>query len=189
MKNLRDYAQRDDELFDVVDENDRVTSVAARAVVHRHNLRHRAVHAWVFNRKGKFFLQKRSMLKDTAPGKWDSSCSGHVNSGENYDEAVIRELEEELMLRPGLGSQLARLFKSEAQPETSWEFTQVYRLFDEGPFRLHPAEIESGDWFSPEDIDNNLNTNPDAYSPTFRHLWQLRPGEIISGEWPPVRLR
>ena len=61
-----------------------------RSVVHARGLRHRAVHVLVFNSAGELFLQKRSMTKDNDPGLWDSSCSGHVDAGETYDEAAVR---------------------------------------------------------------------------------------------------
>ena len=88
--------QSGDEIFDVVDENDVVTGQATRAEVHREKLLHRAIHIFAFNRKGDLFLQKRSHLKDTHAGQWDSSASGHLDSGEDYAEAAVRELEEEL---------------------------------------------------------------------------------------------
>ena len=68
------------ELFDVVDEHDRVIGVEPRGVVHARDLRHRAVHLFVFNAAGELFLQKRSAWKDRHPGKWDSSASGHLDT-------------------------------------------------------------------------------------------------------------
>ena len=88
-----------DEFFDVVDGRDTVVGRAARREVHARGLLHRAVHILVFDGAGRVFLQKRSMKKDIAPGLWDSSCSGHVDAGENYDAAAVRELAEELGLR------------------------------------------------------------------------------------------
>ena len=64
-----------EELFDVVDADDNVIGVGGRSKVHRERLFHRAVHVFVFNAKGELYLQKRSITKDTAPGKWVSSCS------------------------------------------------------------------------------------------------------------------
>ena len=69
-----------------------------RSEVHRLGLLHRAVHVLVFNSRGEIFLQKRSMTKDREPGKWDSSSSGHVDSGEDYDACAVRELREEIGL-------------------------------------------------------------------------------------------
>ena len=69
-----------DEIFDVVDEADEVVGTETRREVHRRKLLHRAVHILIYNSKGEIFLQKRSMSKDSCPGLWDSSASGHVDS-------------------------------------------------------------------------------------------------------------
>ena len=71
-----------EEYFDVVDLADRVIGRATRNEVHQKGLYHRAVHVLVFNSQGQLFLQKRSASKDTFPGKWDSSASGHLCAGE-----------------------------------------------------------------------------------------------------------
>ena len=80
-------AQHGDEVFCVVDAQDRVIGSESRDRVHVNNLRHRAVHVLVFNQRGEVFLQRRSIWKDTHPGKWDSSTAGHVDAGESYEEA------------------------------------------------------------------------------------------------------
>ena len=85
-----------DELFDIVDSQDRVIGQRYRSEVHQLSLRHRSVHLFVFNTESELFLQKRSMRKDSSPGKWDSSASGHVDDSEDYDSCVVREAKEEL---------------------------------------------------------------------------------------------
>src|SRR5579872_4336084 len=109
-----------DEIFDIVNERDEVIGQAPRREVHARGLWHRAIHVLVFNSRGEIFLQKRSMTKDTAKGKWDSSSSGHVDAGEDYDTCAVRELREEIGLR--VNQTPERLFKIEARPETGWEF-------------------------------------------------------------------
>lgn len=158
-----------DEWFDVVNERDEVVGRERRAVVHARGLWHRAVHILVFNQAGQVFLQKRSMIKDTAPGCWDSSCSGHVDAGEDYDVAAVRELREELGLN--VSASLERIFREQARRETGWEFVWVYRLRHEGPFELHPDEIERGEWRTPAEVTAEMARVPDNYAPAFRHLW------------------
>src|ERR1051326_5085267 len=136
-----------EEIFDVVNERDEVIGQKPRSEVHRQGLMHRATHILVFNKRGQVFLQKRSMRKDRQPGLWDSSASGHVDSGEDYDTCVVRELCEELGLQVSATPQ--RLFKLAASPETDQEHVWVYRCEAEGPFQLHPEEIERGDWNGP----------------------------------------
>ena len=58
-----------EEIFDVVDADDRVIDQQPRSEVHRLGLRHRAIHLLVFNAAGELFLQKRSMKKDCFPGR------------------------------------------------------------------------------------------------------------------------
>ena len=136
-----------EEIFDVVNERDEVIGRAPRSEVHRRGLLHRAIHVLVFNSRGQVFLQKRSMSKDRQPGLWDSSASGHVDSGEEYDVCAVRELREEIGLE--LAAPPRRLFKLPASTETDQEHVWVYRCQAEGPFTLHPEEIERGDWFAP----------------------------------------
>ena len=158
------------ELLDVVNEQDAVIDRRPRHEVHRLGLKHRAVHVLVFNALGEVFLQKRSMKKDTAPGLWDSSASGHVDSGEEYDACAARELREEIGLEaakpPG------RLFKIHAHPETGWEFCWVYRCESEGPFELNPDEIEYGEWFAPAKITRWMAEKPGDFASAFRFVWQ-----------------
>src|SRR5215212_4288067 len=114
-----------EEIFDVVNERDEVIDRKPRSEVHRLGLLHRAVHVLVFNASGEVFLQKRSMLKDRQPGVWDSSTSGHVDSGEDYDICAERELREEIGLT--VAETPGRLFKLDACEETDQEFVWVYR--------------------------------------------------------------
>ena len=158
-----------DELFDVVDAQDRVIRQARRREVHAQGWRHRAVHVLVFNRAGELFLQKRSMSKDMSPGLWDSSCSGHLDAGEDYDHAAGRELQEEIGLL--LAAPPARWLRAEACAETGEEFVWVYRVEAEGPFTLHPEEIERGEWLAPEELNRRLAVRPEDYCSAFRLIW------------------
>jgi len=158
-----------EEVFDIVNERDEVIDRKPRREVHARGLWHRAVHVLVFNARGEIFLQKRSMKKDTAAGLWDSSSSGHVDSGEDYDACAVRELREEIGLRVAQTPQ--RLFKIDARKETGWEFCWVYRCESEGPFQLHPDEIETGGWFALEKVTRWLTERPQDFASAFRLIW------------------
>jgi isopentenyl-diphosphate Delta-isomerase len=160
-----------EEWFDIVNETDQVIGKALRKDVHAKRLRHRAIHVFVFNEQGQIFLQKRSHLKDLCPGLWDSSCSGHVDSTETYDEAAPRELSEELGIRPQEG--LTKWFYVEATDETAMEFVWVYFLKHEGPFELNPTEIETGKWYSLSELNQLIVHIPQDFSPAFLHLWNI----------------
>ena len=158
-----------EEIFDVVDEQDRVIARASRGEVHRRGLMHRATHVLVFNSQGEVFLQKRSLKKDRQPGLWDSSASGHLDSGEDYDACAVRELREELGLE--LKEPIEKLFKVAASPETDQEHLWVYRGQAEGPFELNKDEIERGDWFSPQEVTNWIRERPEEIADGLRVAW------------------
>ncbi|MCX7624035.1 MAG: NUDIX domain-containing protein [Thermomicrobium sp.] len=100
-----------DERLDVLTaEGARTGTTASRGEVHARGLWHPAFHLWIaYQERGEFtvLLQRRSLTKDTMPGKVDVSVGGHFRAGE-YDpgnrgsrrvlRAVCRELAEELGL-------------------------------------------------------------------------------------------
>lgn len=162
----------EEEFFDVVDDFDRVVGRDTRSRIHELNLKHRAAHVLVFNSKGKLFLQKRSHSKDSSPGLWDSSAAGHLDSGEDYDDCALRELEEELGIRPSQPPE--RLLKLEACEDTGYEFVWVYRLIDDGPFQLNAEEIETGAWYEPVAVNIWIEQQPNELSTTLRLIWKER---------------
>jgi len=161
-----------DELFDVVDDHDRVIGRAPRREVHANNLLHRAVHIFAVNRAGAIFLQKRSALKDTNPGLWCSSCAGHVDAGEDYDRTVPRELTEELGIAPGTYPAPERLFKTAPCRDTGWEFVWTYRLHHDGPFTLNPAEVDAGEWLPVDAVTRAVAERPQDFTASFLLLWR-----------------
>jgi 16S rRNA (adenine1518-N6/adenine1519-N6)-dimethyltransferase len=156
-------AQDGGEMFCVVDEQDRVTGAEPREYVHVNNLRHRAIHVFIFNQRGEIFLQRRSIWKDKNPGRWDSSTSGHVDAGESYEEAARRELREEI----GIECPLEKLGKLPCSEATGWEFIEIFRGRHEGPFRLAPMEIETGAFFPLHQVRQWLRGTPEDFSPVF----------------------
>jgi isopentenyl-diphosphate delta-isomerase type 1 len=175
-----DHPAPPDELFDVVDAADRVVGRASRREVHAGGLLHRAVHVLIHNAAGRFFLQRRSPGKDTFPGCWDSSCTGHVDAGEDYAEAARREMGEELGWRdPTLA--LRPLLKLGPCPETGHEFIQIYLAGPvEGPFTLHPGEISEGRWIDPAGLATELEQTPERFAGSMRHLWAHHRAEILA---------
>lgn len=174
----------DSELFDVVDEQDNVIGQLTRAQVHRQRLFHRSVHVLVFNRQKQIFLQRRSRFKDTCPLLWTTSCSGHVDSGETYDQAVVRELVEELGIELPKDSLPQLLFKHPPCRETGHEFIQVYRLEWNQPMHLDADEIEEGRWLTPSELDAWIRSEPAVHSPSLKLVWRLFRGPTSLEESP-----
>ncbi|MDG2123988.1 MAG: 16S rRNA (adenine(1518)-N(6)/adenine(1519)-N(6))-dimethyltransferase RsmA [Verrucomicrobiales bacterium] len=165
-----EHGQSADEIFDVVDGNDQPVSTATRGEVHRDGLRHRAVHIFVFNKNGELFLQKRSHLKDAHPGKWDSSASGHLDAGEDYQPCAQRELNEEL----GIGAGLTEIARVPACDATGQEFVRVYRADIKNAKGItYPCtEIETGTFFPLETVRQWIQNHPADLATGFTACFQ-----------------
>lgn len=84
------------EYFDILDENGAPTGQKKpRDEVHRDGDWHPSVHIWIV-RNSKILLQRRRRDKESFPGMLDLACTGHVDAGETYSQAAVRELKEEL---------------------------------------------------------------------------------------------
>ena len=156
------------ELFDVVNKRDEVVDRKRRADVHAEGLLHRAVSVFVFNQAGHLLLQLRTATKDQYPLCWTSSCSGHVDAGEDYDTAATRELQEEL----GLTTPVERLAEFDAGPETANEFTVLYRTTADSIPAPDPEEIERVEFVEIEEVKQRLAARPDDFTPPFRTLFE-----------------
>lgn len=157
------------EAFAIVDEFDCVIGSAPRSEVHGNNLRHRAIHIFLFNSAGELLLQKRSPWKDRHPLRWDSSAAGHVGAGEEYDATAARELREEL----GVTAELSLVGKLPASEETGQEFIQLYRGRHEGPFQPARAEIDAVEFFAPGVIARWTEERPGDFAPGFLACWRI----------------
>lgn len=167
---LKNIPQKDAEIFDVVDEKDQVTGQATRGEVHAKGLLHRAVHVFAINRRGELLLQRRSMLKDAHPGVWDSSVSGHLDSGEDYASAAVRELEEEMGITGVQPLEIARIEPSEA---TGWEHVRLYRCEHHGALRFPCSEIDTAAWFPIEELRAWIGARPEDFASGFLECWKV----------------
>lgn len=154
-----------------MDEHDRVIGTASRHEVHSRQLRHRAVHIFLFNPAGQLFLQQRSHTKDTFPGCYDSSASGHLDTGETYDACAIRELREELGIVVSLPA-LRPLHRFTARPETGQEFVWLYELMGEYIPQINTEEIMGGKFWELGQIESEILKKPSAFARSFIHIFQ-----------------
>lgn len=115
------------ELLDIVDEHDRVVGQARRSEAYADRLRHRCVFVLARDAAGRVFVHRRTARKLVFPSLHDMFVGGVVGAGESYDEAALREAEEELGV-PGLPPP-APLFKFlyETPEHTWWSFVYEVR--------------------------------------------------------------
>jgi isopentenyldiphosphate isomerase len=85
-----------DEMVAEVDERDVVVRVVSRARMRAERLMHRAVFIAVIDSAGRLLVHRRSDDKDVWPGWWDMAVGGVVAAEEDYADAAVREVREEI---------------------------------------------------------------------------------------------
>ena len=139
------------EILDIVDDKDEVVGRASHAEIYEKFLTHRIAHVLLFNDKGEMALQLRSKHKRFCPQHWVTAVGRHVQSGESYEEAALREMEEEI----GIKIPIKFLRKDEYEDPQREGFTKFLGTFKakyDGAFEVNPEEVERVEYFSLEVI-------------------------------------
>jgi isopentenyldiphosphate isomerase/intracellular septation protein A len=165
---IRKY--KDEEWFPIVNNEGRVTGKAPRSVCHdgKSMLLHPVIHLHIFNKAGKLYLQKRSMNKDTQPGRWDTSVGGHIGQGETVTQALIRETREEVGLE-GFTSMFLGSYIWESSHER--ELVNAFSTVSEASLKIDRDEIDDGRFWSLQEIRNNLGK--EVFTPNFEHEFRM----------------
>ncbi|MDQ1039725.1 isopentenyldiphosphate isomerase [Streptomyces sp. V3I8] len=129
-----------DEILDVVDEHDVVVGRARRADVYARGLRHRCAFIQVTDADGRLFVHRRTSAKLVFPSLYDLFVGGVVGAGESYDDAALREAEEELgvsgLARPSF---LFKFLYDDGAGKSWW--SAVYEVRWEGPVCPQAEEV------------------------------------------------
>ena len=154
-----------EEWLPIVDEKGNVKGRATRKSVHSGPGKlHPVVHLHILNSKGEIYLQKRSMLKDTQPGKWDTSVGGHVDLGETIEQALLRETKEELNIT-GINPIPLAQYKWESEIESELVFS-FRALYNATPV-FNKKEIDDGRFWNFNEINENLGKG--IFTPNFEN--------------------
>jgi isopentenyldiphosphate isomerase len=145
------------EIVDLVDEDDLVIGRAPRREVRARNLLHREVAAIVRNSAGQIYVHRRTESKDVFPGMYDMFVAGMVAAGESFEDAIRRELAEELGIQDCTP---AFLFKSRYRDPDVDCWSCTYRVEWDGPIRPQKEEIAWGGFLSEPDLIAKLEEWP-----------------------------
>ncbi len=155
----------------LVDEQDNAIGTEEKLKAHEEGLLHRAFSVFLFRKKGpvELLLQQREKNKYHCGGLWANSCCSHPRQNESITEAASRRLQEEL----GIGAQL--------EPVGSFQYKAVFAnglteherdhvvvgVFDSESIPFNTAEVEAVRWISLAHLEDELNRNPEQFTPWF----------------------
>lgn len=163
------------EMLELVDEDNRVLGIAPRALVRKENLLHRGVGILCWNSKGQLYVHKRTDTKDVFPSFYDMMVGGALEAGEPYQEAALREIQEEL----GVGDcEIRYLLETLYLGSKNKSWIQLFEVTWDGPIQWQEEEICWGQWM---DFDRVLRwldevpIVPDGHHVFREYLAQAKP--------------
>jgi len=156
------------EIFPIVDAEGHTIGSATRAECHNGSkLLHPVVHLHLFNSKGELFLQKRPEWKDIQPGKWDTAVGGHIDYGETPEDALRREVREELGITDFLPQFIGKyIFESTRERELVYMNRTTY----DGPISPSNEELDGGRFWTLDEIRAAIGQN--ILTPNFESEFQ-----------------
>ena len=142
----------ENELLFVVDENNNPIEPRPRIAVHQEGYWHRNSHVWVVDDQKQILCQRRSLLKDSNPGKWESFFGGHLGPNAGYLDGAITEIGEELGIPVDVTRfKLWNVYKNETGKEFQAIF--IYRWNgDSKDIQFEREEIDQISWIPTEEV-------------------------------------
>ena len=164
-----------EESLPIVDDQGKIIGKAPRSVCHKgEKLLHPVVHLHVLNGQKHLYLQKRPVTKLVQPGKWDTAVGGHISFGESLETALKREAWEEIGLQD-FTAKLVRTYRWDSDIES--ELVYVFVSYDYKTIHLHSEEVEEGQFWTPKQIENNLQKG--IFTPNFEYEYELLKKDVF----------
>ena len=130
---------------------------------------------WLVNEDGEILLAQRSYKKENEPGLWGPSMTGRLDPDERFDQALMREAEEEL----GLGqADIAPHFLIEhvydhpdGEQRTFGAYYASFSKANTGSLKLQESEVEGVDWYSLVEVEDWMRARPKELVPSADAVW------------------
>ena len=164
-----------DEIYDIYDDNGNKTRTATWTEVHAKGLIHRTTAVLVFKCQSRkeLLIQRRNHKMEQDPGLWQHSAGGHIISGDTPQDAVKKELKEELFANhelPDIEIREISYFLNQDLPNNK-EILHLFETIYSGPFYYDEKELaEEPRWIGFDRLLKDMEENPKKYTHAFRNV-------------------
>ncbi len=166
----------DNDIMDVVDKNDQIIGTInqadARSLLDTKAGYTRGTVAFVQNIKGQLWIPRRSANKRIVPNGLDFSVAEHVQSGETYEQGIIRGFKEELFLDV-TQNELKFLGKLDPIPHMPYFFTEVFLYKADEVKNYNHADFTGYEWLEPQEVIKRIDNgepSKDALKATIQNF-------------------
>lgn len=160
------------EYVDILDMNGNKIGVKSREEASKNKNIYRIVYLWIITNE-KILIQQRSFNKKSNPGLWDCAVAGHVLSGENSVDAILREAKEELNL--DLREKDLKLIYSNIGCDDKYQFHDVYILrkeIDVKKIIIQKEEVECFKLVTAKELKDIIDS--DFFAKDFHNLYVIK---------------
>lgn len=167
-----------DELLDIVDYNDNIIGQKNRSAVQdQGDCNFRVINAFLINSQKQVWIPQRSPQKKLFPLCLDASVGGHVSSGESYDQAFARELQEELNMHI---SQNPYIFLAKLTPHQHGvsAYMHVYVIRTDRDPIYNTDDFIGAAWFSISELQILLKNGEPAKGDLFELISLLQAADL-----------
>ncbi|HLW33574.1 MAG TPA: isopentenyl-diphosphate Delta-isomerase [Aequorivita sp.] len=156
----------------LVNEKDEKVGLMPKQEAHEKGVLHRAFSVFIFNDQNELMLQQRAFHKYHTPGLWANTCCSHQRDGESSIEAGKRRLYEEMGFSADLKETTTFIYKAafdNGLTEHELDHILVGKYSDEP--NINPEEVAAWKWMELEEVKNDIQNNPDLYTPWFKIIF------------------
>ncbi len=157
----------------LVNDKDEQIGLMPKLEAHEKGMLHRAFSVFVFNERNELMLQRRALHKYHSPGLWTNTCCSHQRDGESSLNAGVRRLREEMGFETPLKETTSFIYSAAFDNGlTEHEFDHILvGKFNKEP-KINENEVASWKWISMDDLENDMNENPDQYTAWFKIIFE-----------------
>lgn len=156
----------------LVNEQNEPIGLMPKMEAHRRGLLHRAISVLLYNSDGDMLIQQRAASKYHWSLIWSNACCTHPRENEDFITCASRRIGEELGIVVELEEIHRFVYRAEDKQTglVEHEYDVVYQGVYDGEIIYNPEEIEAIRWISPEELEMEIEANPDKYSFWFREI-------------------
>lgn len=143
---------------------------------------HKAISVMLFNDEGKILVQQRGLTKYHWAGVWSNAVCSHPRKNESPKDAAKRRVYEELGIQTELEFSFEFIYKAYdlSSGLTEFEYDYVFLGKYNGYFNLNKYEVNDIVWMDINQINKDIEVNPDKYSFWFKIILnELRARELV----------
>jgi len=139
---------------------------------------------WIVNEQSEILLAQRAHHKAQDPGVWGPAVTGKLERGEDFDGALVREVEEELSLKTANYTPHFLLEKDYSHPDGEARKFGIYYAellkIKTDLIHIDENEVAGIKWFTVDELVKKMDSAPNELVSSAHSVWP----DTFKAIWP-----